>query len=727
MSSANYIPLTQISPDEYHWHPKSPASHARSSLASYFSRRRAILALVAASSVITLFVFLKLSLASQDEFDEIEFHVNPLYQPSYIAIPVPDSLPDAARPKLRPVRDLPTECLEHYYVSGLPCHDGQGPVPMDVIWTWVNGSDPLFIDSRTHAANSYAQDDPYRPIKSNNPSRMFRDHDELRHSIRSVLDNFRPYTRNFRILTSDFDFPEDDPDSNELFTRPGPGYWRLGLQPQWLDTAGTSPPVWRDGDVQLSLTHHAHFFEPYNNSIYNSYAIETQFSHLQDVSEIFLYMNDDFYMTSALTPFTFYTQQYGLVLRIQNDMTVSPDWPNERAKGEWRSMGVSNFLLSQRFGRRHRPYVQHEVKAVSYAITQEIALVWPSWLAKSATHAFRETEAGDGDFYQMFVFAHFVVERAREALLWSWVVGRIGGIDDSWGPGEFDRAWAELGGGWEGEHSREIHVESGERETLHMDRVRDYLKQGGIEGNFRTEYHFSSLDGFAYNPYGFRGEGGWPAYPADPPDDEKDKNSCTIKREECFDIQGTDGGPPTASEVFKEIAFNKPQCGDCMIVSLVKASGSLGLSAFLPHPERMSPSSEEPVPDESLTIPHLPLVDDWHNGQFALRDVMKYAPETNVREWTMRLLQRYRYVVGGTSSMFERMLNLQQVRGMLAAIDRNEELALLCINDDVTRDDAAVGVVFRRWQEKRWGHPAAWEADVQNREHRTLDSTEWPL
>ncbi len=174
MSSANYIPLTQISPDEYHWHPKSPASHARSSLASYFSRRRAILALVAASSVITLFVFLKLSLASQDEFDELEFHVNPLYQPSYIAIPVPDSLPDAARPKLRPVRDLPTECLEHYYVSGLPCHDGQGPVPMDVIWTWVNGSDPLFIDSRTHAANSYAKDDPYRPIKSNNPSRMFR-------------------------------------------------------------------------------------------------------------------------------------------------------------------------------------------------------------------------------------------------------------------------------------------------------------------------------------------------------------------------------------------------------------------------------------------------------------------------------------------------------------------------------------------------------------------------
>ena len=38
--------------------------------------------------------------------------------------------------------------------------------------------------------------------------------------------------------------------------------------------------------------------------------------------------------------------EYGLVLRMQQDMSVSPDWPDKKAKGEWRSMGVSNFLLS---------------------------------------------------------------------------------------------------------------------------------------------------------------------------------------------------------------------------------------------------------------------------------------------------------------------------------------------------------------------------------------------
>ena len=138
---------------------------------------------------------------------------------------------------------------------------------------------------------------------------------------------------------------------------------------------------------------------------------------------------------------------------------------------------------------------------------------------------------------------------------------------------------------------------------------------------------------------------------------------------------------------------------------------------------------------------------------------MKYAPGTNVREWTMRLLQRYRYVVGasdipsrlmfrrfpvsptsyhmltcplsrlisflgGTSSMFERMMTLQQVRGMLAAVDRSRDLALLCINDDVTRDDAEIAAIFRRWQEKRWGHPAAWEADAYNHRRTLIDSGE---
>ncbi len=64
--------------------------------------------------------------------------------------------------------------------------------------------------------------------------------------------------------------------------------------------------------------------------------------------------------------------------------------------------------------------------------------------------------------------------------------------------------------------------------------------------------------------------------------------------------------------------------------------------------------------------------------------------------------------------MFEQLLNLQQVRGMLASVDRNQDVALLCINDDVTRDDAEISSYFRSWQDRRWSRAAAWESDVRH-------------
>lgn len=67
---------------------------------------------------------------------------------------------------------------------------------------------------------------------------------------------------------------------------------------------------------------------------------------------------------------------------------------------------------------------------------------------------------------------------------------------------------------------------------------------------------------------------------------------------------------------------------------------------------------------------------------------------------------------GETPSSFERLLSYPQVRNTLAAIDKKKDLALLCVNDDVGKDDARVATLFYDWQEKKWPRPAAWESDV---------------
>ncbi len=145
------------------------------------------------------------------------------------------------------------------------------------------------------------------------------------------------------------------------------------------------------------------------------------------------------------------------------------------------------FLPGARFGARHRPYVLHEAKGVSLSLLQEITAMWPQPLEKAASHPFRETVSGEGDVSMLFIMVHFVVERWREALLWSWTVGKHGGLGDVWDDVTAQDAWRELGGEW---GQAELEVEAGYRDTLENQRVAAYFKLSGHRKPDKTQYRF---------------------------------------------------------------------------------------------------------------------------------------------------------------------------------------------------------------------------------------------
>jgi hypothetical protein len=265
-----------------------------------------------------------------------------------------------------------------------------------------------------------------------------------------------------------------------------------------------------------------------------------------------------------------------MVLRFDLGIMVSPDKPApDEPHGEWRSMGESNVLLSDRFGARHRPYVLHEAKTASMSLVRELSAMWAPHLARAATHPFRETVSGAGDVSMLFLMVHFVVERWREALLWSWTVAKHGGLDDGWDAAIMRRAWLELGGG---EDERELIVKAGWRETLEEDRVHAYWRASGHRQVDKTYYvaceyssqtrcswwlliaDVASLDGYPYMYLTEADHSDWQWFkPSSIPEDKLPE--CTIWYDECF----TDGGAQFthASELFKHMAFKKPQCGDC--------------------------------------------------------------------------------------------------------------------------------------------------------------------
>lgn len=137
---------------------------------------------------------------------------------------------------------------------------------------------------------------------------------------------------------------------------------------------------------------------------------------------------------------------------------------------------------------RHRPYVTHEAKGASLSLLHEMAQIWEAPFAATATHPFRETKHGNADPSMMFMLVHFVVERWREALLWSWAVAKHGAANDRWTPDAMAAAWVELGG-VPGEYGR-LGVVAGRRGTVDPDRVSGSLRASGHKQVDGTVYEF---------------------------------------------------------------------------------------------------------------------------------------------------------------------------------------------------------------------------------------------
>lgn len=328
-----------------------------------------------------------------------------------------------------------------------------------------------------------------------------------------------------------------------------------------------------------------------------------------------------------------------------------------------------------------RPYLSHQPKAGSISLWREFSTMFAAQFQRTRLRQFRDVyfEDGDedednddapypfdldpelntegrgngtrtkGDVHTVFGIGHFVMERHRETLLWSFVVARVAPSDGSWGAIERARAWAELGGAPGADEMRvrewdEAKGGDGARDTRRGERMSDTLAHAGFARPENTRYDALSLDGGAPFFDGRASETDVDAVPGE---------ACALRRAECLPASAT-----TASAAFAHMAFARPRCGDCAVRALVRASGRLGLAAFLPPAERTVR-----VPRDRLART-LPLAPAWPSADFSLDGVLRAGvPETlredgeesaggeeevRVRAWVLRVLDRYRFVIGAS-------------------------------------------------------------------------------
>ncbi|XP_033222982.1 N-acetylglucosamine-1-phosphotransferase subunits alpha/beta [Belonocnema kinseyi] len=140
-------------------------------------------------------------------------------------------------------------------------------VPIDVVYTWVNGSDPAFLQNL----------EKHVPIVDiNSAVSRFSDKDELRYSLRS-LEMYAPWVRHVYIVTN-------------------------GQIPSWLDMDNSRVTV---------VTHDDIFIDKSDLPTFSSPAIESHIHRISGLSDKFLYFNDDVMLGAEVWPEDFITHAEG--------------------------------------------------------------------------------------------------------------------------------------------------------------------------------------------------------------------------------------------------------------------------------------------------------------------------------------------------------------------------------------------------------------------------------
>ncbi|WRT64707.1 uncharacterized protein IL334_001641 [Kwoniella shivajii] len=435
---------------------------------------------------------------------------------------------------------------------------------------------------------------------------------------------------------------------------------------------------------------------------FNSFAIESRMSWLTDVSENFIALNDDMFILRSLSKSDFRHPLLGNLIRMDAGLLVDPSMTPMQLtdSGEWGALQHANELLSKRFPSRRRMYLHHLPKTQSKSILHEAVTMWKDELSVASSREFRESKRGHGDVEMAWLTTNLRIERWREALLWSWIVAKIGGEDGVWTRESKDQLvkLLDVNDGHISGHQKII-IQRADRMTL-ADTL-ELNDQAGWQNPQASSYQFSSLDGHLNLL------------------SDDISGRCTFSLQQClpYTFFFENANNFSATDIFTHMAFAEPACGDCLITALVHASGQRGIEAFLPSPDQVFyPPQDQKQRDWKTSEPLLPLTDDWETSDFSLKANLFPGQDTwsgalqridggiELRRWCIKLLSRYTYTFASTPSRFSAIHNYGQLKSALKSVDATPDLAMFCVNDDQgDTTDGKAKRLFGGWMELNFG------------------------
>ena len=208
------------------------------------------------------------------------------------------------------------------------------PGPVDIVYLWVDGSDPVWLQRRQQAYAAWARQHPDALAAFGNVAGRYRDNGELRYSLRALEKFF-----------------------------PGHGH-------VYIVTDGQTPP-WLRPSKRVTVVDHSCLIPAGDTPVFDSGHIESYLHHIPGLSERFLYLNDDVFLGAPLDP----NWWFGERMKVFAESSSMPHYADLQVDA---TALVNASIQSHIWLRQHYPHYRHDPRVYAHA---------PRPMRKSATYA----------------------------------------------------------------------------------------------------------------------------------------------------------------------------------------------------------------------------------------------------------------------------------------------------------------------------------------------------
>lgn len=233
---------------------------------------------------------------------------------------------------------------------------------IDLVYLWCNGNDENFIKER----NYWASKEHYVLQQATNSCR-FVDNNELKYSLRSV-EMFAPWINRIFIVTN-------------------------GQVPVWLD----------ENHPKIKIIKHSDIMPTECLPTFNSCAIETYITNIPDLSEYFLYANDDMFFASPVKPEDFFSKKGYPIVRLCETAWSMEDIENKVFAN---TVTFSQNLCGEKFGKYYRYEPCHNIDAYRKSFCLECINSFKNEFDSVGSKRFREKNTIQRSIFSFFMLAN---------------------------------------------------------------------------------------------------------------------------------------------------------------------------------------------------------------------------------------------------------------------------------------------------------------------------------